>query len=203
MSEPVFFIPVIPTTGAFLIEKLVGDKLDSLIEKFEGKSSAFSKLLDTNMPYKWIKYNERKTPSLTVVYDRKRNSEQPFGLSLTVELASKLEIPEIWTQRLILHFVDKRWRDRYYTFENKPITLGSQAEAFVYNFYKKRKLTNWIQRIPRRHLELTKVTGLERYDWQDPKFFSFLSTTTHGLIFKKKVRKLSKDRFVDEEIMEA
>lgn len=202
MSEPTFYIPIIPTTGAFLIEEGVGDKLDGFIDRFEGKSSAFSKLIETNMPYKWLKYNERRVPSLTVFYDRKRNSEEPFGLSLTIELATKMGIPELWIQKLILHFVDKRWGDRYYTFKNKPITLGSLAEAFVYNFYKKRKLANWIKRIPRRHLELIAVTGLEHYEWQTPSFFNFLSDATHGWIFKKRVRRLTGDRFVDEDIIQ-
>lgn len=207
MSKPTFFIPVIPTTGFIWIEELVGDKLDGFIEKIQGKSASFSELVDTNMPYKWLTYYERKTPSLILNYDRKRNSEEPFGLSLTAELALKLDVPEIWIHKVIFHIVDKRqhsrWQDRYYTFINRPITRGSQAEAFVYNFYRKRKRSNWIKKIPRRHLELTKASGLDPYYWRDPRFISFLSNITHGLVFKKRVRWLTKDHFVDENIEEA
>jgi len=202
LSKTTFVLPVIPTTSLFLIEELVGDKLDGFITRIEGKSATHSKLVDTHMPYKWLKYNERKTPSLRLFYDRKRNSEEPFGLPLTAELASKVGIPEIWIHKLVLHIIDKRWRDRCYTFVNKPITLGSLAEARVYNFYKKRKLTNWIKKIPRRHLELTGVSGLEPYEWRDQRLISFLSNSTHGLVFKKRVRRLQGDRFVDEDIME-
>lgn len=203
MTEQSLFLPVIPTTSLFLIEKLVRDKLDGFIWRIEGKSATFSKLLNANMPYKWLKYSERKAPFLTLLYDHDRNSEEPFGLSLTAELSLKLDIPEIWIQKLVLHIVNKKWRDRFYTFVNKPITLGSQAEAFVYNFYKKGKITNCIKKIPRRHLELIDVSGLELHNWQDRAFISFLSNETHGLVFKKRVKQLASSRFVDEDIMEA
>lgn len=203
MTEQTFFLPIIPTTSLFLTEELVGDKLDGFIWRIEGKSATFSKLLQSNMPYKWLKYSERKAPFLRLLYDHDKNSEEPFGLSLTAELSLKLDIPEIWIQKLILHIIDKQWKDRLYTFLNKPITLGSHAEAFVYNFYKMRKATNWIKKIPRRHLELSNVSGLEAYDWQNPRFISFLSRMTHGLVFKKRVRRLTGHRFVDEDIEEA
>jgi len=44
---------------------------------------------------------------------------------------------------------------------------------------------------------------LESYDWQDQRFITFLSNATHGLIFKKRVKRITGDRFVDEDIMEA
>jgi len=203
LTEQTFFLPVIPTTSLFLTEELIGDKLDGFIWRIEGKSATFSKLLKSNMPYKWLKYNERKAPFLRLFYDHERNSEEPFGLSLTAGLALKLDIPEIWIHKLILHIIDEKWRDRLYTFVNKPITIGSQAEARVFNFYKKRKNWNWIKKVPRRHLELVDVTGLENYYWRDPALINFLSNTTHGLIFKKTVRQLSTTRFVDEDIVEA
>jgi len=202
VDEPIFWIPVIPTTSLFLTEELIGEKLDPFISRIEAESASFSKLLKARMPYKWLKYKERKAPYLDLLYDRKRNAQEPFGLSLTVELALKLDIPEMWIQKLIFHFVDKRWRDRHYTFINKPITLGSRAEAFVYNFYKKRKMTNWIKKIPRRHLELTDASGLEPFYWHESSFISFLSNATHGLVMKKKVRKMPGDRLVDEDIAE-
>jgi len=203
LTEPTFFIPVIPTTSLFLAEEWVGDKLDGLIWRIEGVSATLSKMLQTDMPYKWLTYTERKTPSLRLFYDHDRNSKEPFGLSLTAELALKIGIPEIWIHKLVLHIIDKQWRDRLYTFLNKPITLGSQAEARVFNFYKKRKNWNWIKKIPRRHLELVDATGLESYNWQDGRFITFLSNATHGLIFKKRVKRLTGERFVDEDIMEA
>jgi len=203
VSNQVFYIPVMPTTSLFLIEEYVGDKLDPFISKIEGESSKCSKIVEANMPYKWLTYKERKIPHLHLFYDRKRNSREPFGLSLTAELAVKMDILEIWIQKLVLHIVDKRWRDRNYTFLNKPITLGSQAEAFVYNYYKKRKMTNWIKKIPRRHLELVDASALEPYYWREQSFISFLSVATHGLIFKKRVRRLVGDQLVDEDIMEA
>lgn len=196
------YTPVIPTTSLFLVEELVGDKLDGYVQRITGVSARISRLSDTSMPYKWLKFNRRVIPALRLFYDRKRNSEEPFGIPLTAELATKLEIPEIWIHNLVLHLVSNRWGNRYYTFKNKPITLGSEAEAFVHNFYRKRKITNWITKIPRRHLELTKVSALEPYDWQNPGFPRFLSTRTHGLVFKKKVRRLRGDRFVDEEIVQ-
>jgi len=129
IQEPIFFKPVIPTTSLFLMEELVGDKLDGYIHRIEGKGAIISHTVDDTMPYKWLKYKEKRTPKLALFYDRKRNSEEPFGLPLTVEKATELGVPEIWIRKIILHIIDHRWKERNYTFVNKPVTLGSQAEA--------------------------------------------------------------------------
>lgn len=204
MSEIVFPQAVIPTTSLFLIEELVGDKLDGYIYELKAISATESVKPKEEMPYKWAIAKTYQTPLLLINYDFKKFSEEPFSLPLTVELARKYGIGECWIKRLCLHIKDKEMGNNLFMFRNKAVTRGSDAEKFVFNYYKKRRMTGWIRNIPRRHLPLVATSVFPRktahLDWKvthNSEFIAWLNRVTHGLVLRKDVKRTVGDRFID------
>ena len=200
--QPTFHRPCIPMHGLFFIEERVGDKIDHLIYILKAQKICKSEIENPHMPVRWVKYKERRNPRLVVNYNHKRDSGDPFNLGMVVEKAREFDFWELWAQKLVLHIVDARWKDRLYYFKNERLTPGSDAEAWVYNYYSKQYKNNLIERVPLRHLVLRQVTGLEPYDWQNTSFFTFLNRHTHGLILPKEVKRLTDHREVDVRILE-
>jgi len=188
--------------GAFFIEKLVGDKIDHLIHVFKAQKICDSKVANPQMPYQWIKYQERRLPKLTVNYHHEKNSDEAFSLPLVTELARKLGFWEIWIQKLVLHIVDDKWKDRLYYFKNNAVTSGSKVEAWIYNYLTKQYKQGLIEQVPLRHLALRNVSGLEPYYWQNNNFLHFLNRRTEGLVRPKEVKTLADKREVDVRILE-
>lgn len=203
LSE-VFPQAVIPTTSLFLIEELVGDKLDGYIYELKATSATESIKPKEEMPYKWALAKIYQTPFLFINYSFKKYPEEPFSLPMAVELARKYDIGECWIKKLTLHVKDKDMGNNLLVFRNRPVTRGSDAEKFVFNFYKKRKMTGWIKNIPRRHLPLTSASVFPRknahLDWRiihNSEFISWLNRVTYGLVLKKEVKRTVGDKFID------
>jgi hypothetical protein len=210
LAEIVFPQAVIPTTSLFLIEELVGDKLDGYIYELQANSATESLKPKEEMPYKWATLRIYQTPHLIINYSLRKCGEEVFSLPITVELARKYEIGECWIDRLVLHIIDRKMGDCLYIFKNKPITKGTDAERFVFNFYRRRKTTGWIKNAPRRHLPLVstrvlteKRAHLDELVIHSPEFIWWLNRMTHGLVYHKQVKRTAGDRFIDVSILEA
>jgi hypothetical protein len=213
MSELVFPQAVIPTTSLFLIEQSVGDKLDGYIYELKAISATESTKPKEEMPYKWALVKIYQTPFMFINYSFRKCPEEHFSLPLTVELARRYGITECWVKSLTLHINDREMGNNLYFFKNKPITIGSDAEKFVFNYYKKRKMTGWIKNIPRRHLPLISASVYPRksaqLDWRvihDSKFIAWLNRITEGLVLVKEVKRTVEDKFLDltiSEVLEA
>jgi len=212
MSEILFPQAVIPTTSLFLIEELVGDKLDDYIVKLKASSAKESTKVIDKRPYPWMTSKMYITPFMFINYDREKNSDVPFGLSIAVETAIMENVNELWINELTLYIAEKNRGTNIYIFKNKPVTKGSDVEKFVYNYYRRRKITGWIKRIPRRHLPLIEArphplpkpnAHLDWFQLHNPEFISWLNRTTHGIVLSKIVKKLAGDRLIDVRIEEA
>lgn len=208
MSELVFPQAVIPHTSLFLVEEMVGDKLDGYIYELKAVSATESTKPKEEMPYKWALAKTYQTPLLFINYSFKKYPEEPFSIPLAVELARKYDIGECWIRRLTLHIKDKGMGNNLFMFRNRAITRGSEAEKFVFNYYrnwmKKRRMTGWIKNIPRRHLPLVSASVSPRktahLDWRvihNSEFIAWLNRVTHGLVLRKDVKRVVGDRFID------
>jgi hypothetical protein len=204
LSELIFPQAVIPTTSLFLIEELVGDKLDSYIYELKAVSATESTKPKEEMPYKWALVKIYQTPFMVVNYSFRKYPEEHFSIPLAVELARKYDINECWIKSLTLHINDKEMGNNFYFFKNRPVTKGSDAEKFVFNYYKKRKLTGWIKNVPRRHLPLISASVYPRknahLDWRvihDSHFIAWLNRITSGLVLMKEVKRAVGDKFLD------
>ena len=204
MSELIFPQAVIPTTSLFLIEELVGDKLDPYIYELKAVSATESKKPREEMPYKWALVKVYQTPFMFINYSYKKTQTEHFSIPLAVELARKYDINECWIKTLTLHITDRKYGNNLYTFKNRPITKGSDAEKFIFNYYKKRRLTGWIKNIPRRHLPLESASVYPRktasLDWKiihDTHFIAWLNRATNGLVLMKEVKRTVDDKFLD------
>ena len=204
MSEIIFPQAVIPTTSLFLIEELVHDKLDPYIYELKAISATQSSKPREEMPYKWALVKVYQTPFMVINYSYKKYPEEHFSIPLTVELARKYDINECWIKSLTLHIADRKMGNNLYIFKNRPVTRGSDAEAFIFNYYKKRKITGWIKNIPRRHLALVSAHVYPRksaqLDWRaihNTQFIAWLNRKTEGLVLMKEVKRTVDDKFID------
>jgi hypothetical protein len=204
LSELVFPQAVIPTTSLFLIEELVGEKLDRYIYDLKAVSATESAKPKEEMPYRWALVKIYQTPFLFLNYSYKKYPEEHFSIPLAIELARKYDVSECWVKTLTLHISDREAGNNLYTFKNKPVTRGSDAEKFVFNYYKKRRSTGWIKNIPRRHLPLVSASVYPRktaqLDWRvihNSKFIAWLNRMTEGLVLMKEVKRTVGDRFFD------
>jgi hypothetical protein len=208
LSELVFPQAVIPTTSLFLIEELVGDKLDAYIYELKAVSATESTKPKEEMPYSWALVKIYQIPFMFINYSCKRNPDEPFSLPMAVELARKYGIGESWIKRLTLHINDREMGNNLYYFVNKPVTRGSDAEKFVFNYYKKRRMMGWIKVVPRRHLPLVSASVYPRksatLDWRvihSRNFIAWMNRVTNGLIMMKEVKRTVDDKFVDLRII--
>lgn len=160
------------------------------------------------MPYKWATLTIYQTPCLSIHYDRKRSGDDPFNIPLTVELARRYDITECWINKLTLYIENQAYGNTFYEFRNRPITPGSDAEKFIFNWYQTQRRTGWIKKIPHRHLPLTsakvqvshKKAHLDPSTLSDSSFISWLHSQTYGLVHIKTRRKMVGDRFIDVNI---
>lgn len=204
MSELVFPQAVIPTTSLFLIEQMVNDKLDPYIYELKAVSATQCTKPREEMPYKWALVKIYQIPFMIINYSFRKFPEEHFSLPLAVELARKYDINECWIKSLTLHINDKEWGNNLYFFKNRPVTRGSDAERFVFNYYKKRRMTGWIKSVPRRHLPLISASVYPRksatLDWRvihNATFIRWLNRMTEGLVLLKEVKRTVGDKFLD------
>lgn len=204
MNELIFSQAVIPTISLFQLKAFVEDKLDGNIRYLKAHSATESAIPRDEMLYQWITYKTYHTPSLFINYNSKTMPEDNFSLPLAVEMARRYNVWECWIDRIDFYIANDTYGKTIYQFKNKPITQGSNAEAFIYNYYQKDRIQNKITRIPRRHLELIGTQVIDKkgahLDWHithSPTFIAWMNTSLEGIVFKKEVKKTSDDFFVD------
>lgn len=208
VSDYVFPQAIIPTISLFQISDMVGDKLDGFVYVLTAHSAERStkRRDEKHSTYSWLRIKERLTPFLELNYRFKKYMDEPFGIPLAVELASQFGVTECWVMNLTLHVVDDAYGDILYIFKNRPLTVSSQASAFVFNFYKRRRMMHHIRAIPNRHLELVEAKLFHQkghLDWHithSDDFISRLSRYTHGLIYLKQIKRTLDNLLVDMEI---
>lgn len=213
MVEQIYFEGAIPTTSLFMIEEMVGDKLDGYIYKIEAISATESKVPIEEMPYKWLTRKVYTTPLLILNYDHKSCFDGVFSIPLVVELARRYDIGDMWIQKLCLYIENKDYGKNVYEFRNKEITKGSEAEKVVFNRYSKwlknRRFNGWIRNIPRRHLPLVSAFPLrepkltiDEYHLHSQRFIAWLNRETYGIVLKKSVKRTTTDQLIDLNIQE-
>lgn len=203
LADFVFPQAVIPTTGLFCIEEYVGDKLDPFIYELKASSTGETIKPEEDKPHKWFKYRKYCTPFLAINYNYRRCPDERFSLGLAAELAAQRGIYECWIEKLVLHIENRKYGNNLYTFINKPITKGTDAERFVFNYYKRKKMQNQVSKFLCRHLPLTiarpyqQASHLDWYVVHEPKFIAWLNRETHALVHKKDVKQISSNQLLD------
>ncbi len=205
MAEITFTRAVIPTNSLCLIYEAVGDLLDSHIRIIRATATS-SHPAEKFKPHKNIKIYKTSSTKVEMTFN-KGTSREDFDLESIIEELIGIPIHDLWVHRLVLRF--KHGLGLFdFTFRNRPLTPGSEAERWVSSYLKGLKKDGLITRAQLRHLPLITATSvplgghLDGEILDDPSFVRWLSKKTSGLVKLKTVRKLDEETFIDVKIID-